>query len=169
MGISDEKVVAVIMVGGPPNIPNLAQIYLVGFYEERELSMYVLSISTELRVPVRYLREDKPHDSAGGLYNFRDLIMEDNLSHIFLLNCDVCCSFPLPEMLGNLLHNVVAAGANLVLITRGIEKTTRALVSELKAISKEVEDCELADVAAVSPGNNNEIGNMIAEAMSKVG
>ncbi|CAI0384299.1 unnamed protein product [Linum tenue] len=64
---------------------------------------------------------------------------------------------------------VVAAGANPVLITRGIEKTTRALVKELKLISKEVEDSELADVAAVSAGNNYEVGNMIAEAMSKVG
>ncbi|KAH9625017.1 hypothetical protein KSS87_008085 [Heliosperma pusillum] len=64
---------------------------------------------------------------------------------------------------------VVAAGANPVLITRGIEKTTKALVAELKAMSKEVEDSELADVAAVSAGNNYEIGNMIAEAMSKVG
>ncbi|XP_039045269.1 mannose-1-phosphate guanyltransferase alpha-like [Hibiscus syriacus] len=132
MGSSDEKVVAVIMVGGPTKgtrfrplslnvakplfplagqpmvhhpisackrIPNLAQIYLVGFYEEREFALYVSSISTELQVPVRYSREDKPHGSAGGLYNFRDLIMEDNPSHIFLLNCDVCCSFPLPEML----------------------------------------------------------------------
>ncbi|XP_022738096.1 mannose-1-phosphate guanyltransferase alpha-B-like isoform X2 [Durio zibethinus] len=132
MGSSEEKVVAVIMVGGPTKgtrfralslnipkplfplagqpmvqhpisackrIPNLAQIYLVGFYEEREFAMYVPSISNELRVPVRYLREDKPHGSAGGLYNFRHLIMEDNPSHIFLLNCDVCCSFPLPEML----------------------------------------------------------------------
>ncbi|XWS37395.1 hypothetical protein CRYUN_Cryun19dG0039300 [Craigia yunnanensis] len=132
MGSSEEKVVAVIMVGGPTKgtrfrplslnipkplfplagqpmvhhpisackkIPNLAQIYLVGFYEEREFAMYVSSISNELRVPVRYLREDKPHGSAGGLNNFRDLIMEDNPSHIFLLNCDVCCSFPLPEML----------------------------------------------------------------------
>ncbi|XVF54192.1 hypothetical protein PTKIN_Ptkin05aG0161000 [Pterospermum kingtungense] len=132
MGSSEEKVVAVIMVGGPTKgtrfrplslnipkplfplagqpmvhhpisackrIPNLAQIYLVGFYEEREFAMYVSSISNELRVPVRYLREDKPHGSAGGLYNFKDLIMEDNPSHIFLLNCDVCCSFPLPEML----------------------------------------------------------------------
>ncbi|CAI0549586.1 unnamed protein product [Linum tenue] len=80
-------------------IPNLAQIYLVGFYEEREFALYVSAISNELRVPVRYLREDKPHGSAGGLYNFRDLIMEDNPAHIFLLNCDVCCSFPLPEML----------------------------------------------------------------------
>lgn len=80
-------------------IPNLAQIYLIGFYEEREFALYVSSISNELRVPVRYLREDKPHGSAGGLYSFRDYIMEDNPSHIVLLNCDVCCSFPLPEML----------------------------------------------------------------------
>ncbi|KAI8002585.1 hypothetical protein LOK49_LG08G01272 [Camellia lanceoleosa] len=36
-------------------------------------------------------------------------------------------------------------------------------------MSKEVEDSELADVAAVSVGNNYEVGNMIAEAMSKVG
>ncbi|XP_042000344.1 ruBisCO large subunit-binding protein subunit beta, chloroplastic-like isoform X2 [Salvia splendens] len=64
---------------------------------------------------------------------------------------------------------VVAAGANPVLITRGIEKTTKALVAELKVISKEVEDSELADVAAVSAGNNYEVGNMIAEALSKVG
>lgn len=132
MGSSEERVVAVIMVGGPTKgtrfrplslnipkplfplagqpmvhhpiaackrIPNLAQIYLVGFYEEREFAIYVSSISNELRIPVRYLKEDKPHGSAGGLYNFRDLLMEDSPSHIFLLNCDVCCSFPLPEML----------------------------------------------------------------------
>ncbi|VAH99350.1 unnamed protein product [Triticum turgidum subsp. durum] len=60
-------------------------------------------------------------------------------------------------------------GANPVQITRGIEKTAKALVLELKKMSKEVEDSELADVAAVSAGNNYEIGNMIAEAMSKVG
>ncbi|KAL7098613.1 hypothetical protein ACP275_09G028600 [Erythranthe tilingii] len=132
MGSSDERVVAVIMVGGPTKgtrfrplslnipkplfplagqpmvhhpisackrIPNLAQIYLIGFYEEREFALFVSSISNELKVPVRYLREDKPHGSAGGLYNFRDFIMEDDPSHIFLLNCDVCCSFPLSEML----------------------------------------------------------------------
>lgn len=28
--------------------------------------------------PSRYLKEDKPHGSAGGLYYFRDIIMEDN-------------------------------------------------------------------------------------------
>ncbi|KAI0516594.1 hypothetical protein KFK09_009271 [Dendrobium nobile] len=132
MGSSEERVVAVIMVGGPTKgtrfrplslnvpkplfplagqpmvhhpisacsrIPNLAQIYLIGFYEEREFALYVSAISNELRVPVRYLREDRPHGSAGGLYTFRDYILEENPSHIFLLNCDVCCSFPLPQML----------------------------------------------------------------------
>ncbi|PWA89268.1 ruBisCO large subunit-binding protein subunit beta, chloroplastic [Artemisia annua] len=64
---------------------------------------------------------------------------------------------------------VVAAGANPIQITRGIERTTKALVAELKRMSKDVEDSELADVAAVSAGNNPEVGNMIAEAMSKVG
>lgn len=64
---------------------------------------------------------------------------------------------------------VVAAGANPIQITRGIEKTTKALVAELVLMSKEVDDSELADVAAVSAGNNYEIGNMIAEAMCRVG
>eukprot|EP00252_Welwitschia_mirabilis_P007600 TRINITY_DN1912_c0_g1_i4.p1 TRINITY_DN1912_c0_g1~~TRINITY_DN1912_c0_g1_i4.p1 ORF type:complete len:595 (-),score=123.76 TRINITY_DN1912_c0_g1_i4:387-2171(-) len=64
---------------------------------------------------------------------------------------------------------VVAAGSNPIQITRGIEKTVKTLVTELKGLTKEVEDSELADVAAVSAGNNYEIGNMIAEAMSKVG
>ncbi|KAK6928246.1 Nucleotidyl transferase domain [Dillenia turbinata] len=132
MGSSEDKVVAVILVGGPTKgtrfrpvsfntpkplfplagqpmvhhpisackrIPNLVQVFLIGFYEEREFALYVSSISNELKVPVRYLKEDKPHGSAGGLYYFRELIMEDSPSHIFLLNCDVCCSFPLPDML----------------------------------------------------------------------
>jgi chaperonin GroEL len=64
---------------------------------------------------------------------------------------------------------VVAAGANPIQIIRGIEKTTKSLVDELKNMSKEVSDSELADVAAVSAGNNNEVGQMIAEAMGKVG
>ncbi|GLT66286.1 hypothetical protein SLA2020_386570 [Shorea laevis] len=64
---------------------------------------------------------------------------------------------------------VVAAGANCVQISRGVENTAKALVSELKLMSEEVEDSELTDVAAVSAGNNYEVGNVIAEAMSKVG
>ncbi|KAH6807198.1 TCP-1/cpn60 chaperonin family protein [Perilla frutescens var. frutescens] len=64
---------------------------------------------------------------------------------------------------------VIAAGLNPVQVSRGIEKTARALVSELKLMSKEVEDHELADVAAVSAGNDSAVGDMIAEALRRVG
>ncbi|XP_057765632.1 chaperonin 60 subunit beta 4, chloroplastic-like isoform X2 [Salvia miltiorrhiza] len=64
---------------------------------------------------------------------------------------------------------VIAAGLNPVQVSRGIEKTARALVSELKLMSKEVEDHELAHVAAVSAGNDYAVGDMIADALQQVG
>ncbi|CAN1297746.1 Chaperonin 60 subunit beta 4, chloroplastic [Linum perenne] len=64
---------------------------------------------------------------------------------------------------------VIAAGMNPIQIARGIEKTSIALVSELRSMSREVEDNELADVAAVSAGNDYEVGNMIADALRQVG
>ncbi|KAF9591963.1 hypothetical protein IFM89_010410 [Coptis chinensis] len=64
---------------------------------------------------------------------------------------------------------VIAAGMNPVQISRGIGKTAEALVSELKTMSRAVEDHELADVAAVSAGNDYVVGNMIADALCQVG
>lgn len=64
---------------------------------------------------------------------------------------------------------VIAAGMNPVQIARGIEKTAVALVSELKLMSREIEDHEIADVAAVSAGNDYAVGNMIADALRRVG
>ncbi|XP_057448011.1 ruBisCO large subunit-binding protein subunit beta, chloroplastic [Lotus japonicus] len=64
---------------------------------------------------------------------------------------------------------VIAAGMNPVQIARGIEKTAKALVSELMLMSREVEDHELRDVAAVSAGNDYAVGNMISEALHQVG
>ncbi|XVF85696.1 hypothetical protein PTKIN_Ptkin17bG0137000 [Pterospermum kingtungense] len=58
---------------------------------------------------------------------------------------------------------------NPVQIARGIEKTVNALVSELKLMSREVEDQELAHVAAVSAGNDYAIGKMISDALQQVG
>ncbi len=63
---------------------------------------------------------------------------------------------------------IVAAGANPVSVRRGIEKTVAKLVEEIKAIAKPVEGAAIAQVATVSAGNDEEIGQMIAEAMDKV-
>jgi chaperonin GroEL len=64
----------------------------------------------------------------------------------------------------------VTAGANPISLQRGILKATEAIVSELAKISKKVSDTkEIAQVATVSANWDTEIGNIIAEAMDKVG
>ncbi len=64
----------------------------------------------------------------------------------------------------------VTAGANPISLQRGIMKATEALVAELGKISKEVSDTsEIAQVATVSANWDKEIGEIIAEAMDKVG
>ena len=64
---------------------------------------------------------------------------------------------------------IVAAGANPVQLIRGIEKTVEFLVGELRKISTEVTDGELKDVATVSAGGNENIGQLISDAMARVG
>lgn len=63
----------------------------------------------------------------------------------------------------------VTAGANPMVIRRGIDKAVRKAVEEIKAISKPIENKEsIAQVAAISAADD-EIGQLIAEAMEKVG
>ncbi|WP_394191844.1 chaperonin GroEL [Paenisporosarcina quisquiliarum] len=63
----------------------------------------------------------------------------------------------------------VTAGANPVGIRKGIEKAVAAAVTELKDISKEIEGKEsIAQVAAISAADE-EVGQLIAEAMERVG
>ncbi len=63
----------------------------------------------------------------------------------------------------------VAAGANPMILRRGLEKGTEAVIAEIRAQSKPVETREqIAQVAAISAGSP-EIGELIAEVMEKVG
>jgi chaperonin GroEL len=65
---------------------------------------------------------------------------------------------------------VVAAGANAMAVQRGIEKAVNVVVEELKKISKKISSRqEIAQVATIAANNNSEIGNLIADAMEKVG
>ncbi|GIX43262.1 MAG: 60 kDa chaperonin [Leptospiraceae bacterium] len=65
----------------------------------------------------------------------------------------------------------VTAGANPMHLKRGIEKAVEAVVEELKKRAKQVgsNKKEIAAVAAISANNDYEIGNLIADAMEKVG
>jgi chaperonin GroEL len=64
----------------------------------------------------------------------------------------------------------VAAGANPMSLKRGIEKAVSAAVDSIKSQARDVEGREqIAHVAAISANNDPEIGEMVAEAMDKVG
>ena len=64
----------------------------------------------------------------------------------------------------------LTAGANPMSMKRGIDKAVEAAVEKIKAMSRPVNTkAEIAQVAAISAGNNKEIGELIAEAMEKVG
>jgi chaperonin GroEL len=64
----------------------------------------------------------------------------------------------------------VTAGANPMELKRGIDEAVKAVVAELKKMSKNVTDRkEIAQVATISANNDATIGNLIADAMEKVG
>ncbi len=67
-------------------------------------------------------------------------------------------------------QKLVAAGNNPMAIKRGIEKAVQVVVSELAKQSKPTRDPrEIAQVGCISANNDETIGNIIAEAMNKVG
>ena len=64
----------------------------------------------------------------------------------------------------------VTAGANPTALKRGIDKAVESVVGNLKKMSKEIKDKkEIAQVASIAANNDSGIGELIAEAMEKVG
>ena len=64
----------------------------------------------------------------------------------------------------------VTAGANPMGLKRGIEQAVEQVVAELKQMTKSTKDKkEIAQVATIAANNDKTIGNLIAEAMEKVG
>ena len=64
----------------------------------------------------------------------------------------------------------VTAGANPMGLKRGIDAAVEAVIEELKKLSKSTKDKkEIAQVATIAANNDKTIGNLIAEAMEKVG
>lgn len=64
----------------------------------------------------------------------------------------------------------VSAGANAMEIKRGIDKAVEVVVEEIKKMSKPCQDrSEIAQIGTISANNDTTIGELIAEAMEKVG
>ncbi len=63
----------------------------------------------------------------------------------------------------------VTAGANPMDVKKGIELAVKATVDAIEKMSKPVEGKDIAHIGSISANNDEEIGNIIAEAMDKVG
>ncbi len=63
----------------------------------------------------------------------------------------------------------VAAGASPMALKRGIDKAVEVAVSEIKRFSREVKGDMIAQVGTISANTDRQVGNIIAEAMKKVG
>jgi len=62
----------------------------------------------------------------------------------------------------------ITAGANPMIMRRGLEKAGEFVVEELRKMAKSIKSEDIANVATISAGDN-ELGNLIAEALKKVG
>src|SRR5438132_12115636 len=66
----------------------------------------------------------------------------------------------------------IAAGADPMALTRGIQKAVEKIVDELHKMAEKIDDSdakEITEVATIASNNNKEIGAKLAEAMKKVG
>ncbi|RPA71323.1 nucleotide-diphospho-sugar transferase [Ascobolus immersus RN42] len=80
--------------------PGIKEVILIGYYDESVFAPYIKWWSLDYpQFSIKYLREYQALGTAGGLYHFRDVILKGNPSTLFVLNADVCCSFPLSSML----------------------------------------------------------------------
>lgn len=72
----------------------------MGYYEEGVFRDFLKDSAKEFpQFRIQYLREYQALGTAGGLYHFRDAILKGRPDRFFVLNADVCCSFPLELML----------------------------------------------------------------------
>ncbi|MCJ1309710.1 Proteasome subunit alpha type-2 [Agyrium rufum] len=80
-------------------VPGIREVCLIGYYDESVFRDFIKDTAKEIpSLKINYLREYQALGTAGGLYHFRDAIMKGGPERIFVLNADVCCSFPLLEM-----------------------------------------------------------------------
>ncbi|CAG8951153.1 hypothetical protein HYFRA_00007899 [Hymenoscyphus fraxineus] len=81
-------------------VPHIQEVCMIGYYDESVFRDFIKDSSKEFpQIKIVYLREYQALGTAGGLYHFRDAILKGKPERFFVLNADVCCSFPLNDML----------------------------------------------------------------------
>ncbi|XP_022111841.1 mannose-1-phosphate guanyltransferase alpha-A-like isoform X1 [Acanthaster planci] len=103
-------------------VEDLREILIIGFYQPSEaLSRFLTTSQREFNVNIRYLQEYTSLGTAGGLYHFRDQILSGQPRGFFVFNGDLCCKFPLLEMLE--FHKQQANGQHFTLLATEAPKS----------------------------------------------
>ncbi|WP_295418385.1 chaperonin GroEL [Sulfurovum sp.] len=124
-----------------------------------------------------------PHITKDGVSVAREIELDDNLENMGAQLVKEVASNTADEAGDGtttatvLAHSIfkeglrnITAGANPIEVKRGMDKASAVIIEELQKISKEVKDKkEIAQVATISANSDETIGNLIAEAMEKVG
>lgn len=80
-------------------VPGMKEIILMGSYQPNDqLTRFITQAQQEYKILVRYLQEYTALGTGGGMFHFRDQILTGNPDLFFVMNADVCCDFPLQEM-----------------------------------------------------------------------
>ncbi|ELT91800.1 hypothetical protein CAPTEDRAFT_169555 [Capitella teleta] len=81
-------------------VPDMKEIIIIGSYQPNDqLSRFLNTMQQDFKILIRYLQEYTALGTGGGMYHFRDQINSGNPNLLFVLNADVCCDFPLQEMI----------------------------------------------------------------------
>ncbi|KAJ1958385.1 hypothetical protein EC988_000332 [Linderina pennispora] len=81
-------------------VKDLKEIILLGFFEDFVFRPFLDKCQEEFpEITFKYLREYSRLGTAGGFFHFRDQIQRGSPKNIFMLYTDICCSFPLNDLL----------------------------------------------------------------------
>lgn len=70
----------------------------MGFYAANEFSKFINNCKSKYPIPISYLQETESFGTAGGLLNFKEIILRDSPKAVFVLNADICGDLPILDM-----------------------------------------------------------------------
>eukprot|EP00871_Galdieria_phlegrea_P004911 jgi/Galph1/5420/GphlegSOOS_G4009.1 len=121
-------------------ISGLLEVILLGFYEESLFTSFMESTAEKFGICIRYLREAQSLGTAGGLSRYSDAILSGNPKAVFVLHCDVGCSFPLVNFLSFHLEK----GKDLTILGKVLPQEE---VRKYGCMVKDLNTCELLHYA----------------------
>ncbi|KAL3084975.1 hypothetical protein niasHS_010044 [Heterodera schachtii] len=85
-------------------LENLHEIFIVGFYPAEQFANFISDCEKKYRrVPIRYIQENCPLGTAGGLLQYKNVLIDKKPPDaFFVLNADACGEFPFLEMVQEL-------------------------------------------------------------------